>query len=439
MRDKLLGQASNDLDVAVNILSGLAFAEQLQEYLRQNSQFGVPVAGIHTIGKNPDKSKHLETATTKLYGLDIDFVNLRSEEYTDESRIPVTQFGTPTEDALRRDATLNALFYNIQEESVEDLTQRGLDDLHAGILRTPLDPLKTFLDDPLRVLRLIRFAARFGFSLEENTKTAMSLPEVRQALVDKISRERVGTELAKTLESNAVTGLQLLCETNLLNVVFGFGSMENDVLAFNGHQSLNEYANHLSEHTRDSIERVKNLPASSVIDNVLTTYKRLFWAGTVVQPYGSYKTVINSKGKDQFACDVILKEGVKFSKVDAEILTRIISSGDAYQTIVSRLPSFKRSEIGLLLKPYGDHFDLAFVLNLSGGDDVTKHQQFYDLVKEQGLDQVHKLKPLVDGKTLSKRLGRKPGPWMSPLLEKILVWQLDHPQGSIDECLSQVS
>ena len=83
------------------------------------------------------------------------------------------QFGTPEQDAMRRDFTINSLFYNINESRVEDLTHRGLEDLRQGLLRTPLAAMETFMDDPLRVLRAVRFGTRFGFELEA------SLVEVR--------------------------------------------------------------------------------------------------------------------------------------------------------------------------------------------------------------------------------------------------------------------
>ena len=85
----------------------------------------------------------METCTTKLFGVDIDFVNLRSEEYTHDSRVPSIEFGTPEQDAVRRD-TLNALFYNLNQGEIEDYTKRGLSDLQNGILKTPLAPIKTF-------------------------------------------------------------------------------------------------------------------------------------------------------------------------------------------------------------------------------------------------------------------------------------------------------
>ena len=93
------------------------------------------------IKANCEKSKHLETATIRVEGLMIDLVNLRSEQYTEDSRVPVIEIGTPTQDAFRRDLTINSLFYNINDEQVEDLTGHGLSDLRTGVIRTPLEPL----------------------------------------------------------------------------------------------------------------------------------------------------------------------------------------------------------------------------------------------------------------------------------------------------------
>lgn len=95
---------------------------------------------------NPEQSKHLETAALRLHGPPIDLVHLRSETYTAESRIPTIQVGTPEQDASRRDFTINSLFYNVNQQKVEDLTGKGLDDLKNGIIRTPLDPHITLMD-----------------------------------------------------------------------------------------------------------------------------------------------------------------------------------------------------------------------------------------------------------------------------------------------------
>lgn len=100
---------------------------------------------------------------------------------------------------LRRDATINAMFYNINTSSIEDFTGRGRQDLQAKTLRTPLDPYQTFEDDPLRVLRLIRFASRLGYTIDQQALDAMRENEIKDALKRKISRERIGVEMEKAL------------------------------------------------------------------------------------------------------------------------------------------------------------------------------------------------------------------------------------------------
>lgn len=113
-----------------------------------------------------------------MHGVFIDLVNLRSEKYTEDSRVPVIDIGTPEEDAFRRDLTINSMFYNINEDKVEDHTKLGETDLKEGIVRTPLEPLQTFLDDPLRVLRTVRFATRFDFKIAPEILPAAHDPRV---------------------------------------------------------------------------------------------------------------------------------------------------------------------------------------------------------------------------------------------------------------------
>jgi len=227
VRDKLLGVGSHDIDVAINDMTGYQFGLKMKEYLEQpgnSEKYGldgvattdesskakgktVVVAGLHKIEANPEKSKHLETVTTKIFGLDIDLVNLRKETYTEDSRNPQMEFGTPEEDALRRDATINAMFYNLQTETVEDLTSHGHDDMRNKVIRTPLEPYQTFKDDPLRVLRLIRFASRLDYTIDESAKKAMADQNIKEALKAKISRERVGVEFEKMLRGKQATVL----------------------------------------------------------------------------------------------------------------------------------------------------------------------------------------------------------------------------------------
>lgn len=226
VRDKLLGSDSHDIDVAISNMTGYQFGMALKDYLDlpanlekyksafEDAQLKDAVVSLHKIEANPEKSKHLETVTTRIFGLDIDLVNLRKETYTENSRNPQMEFGTPMEDALRRDATVNALFYNLNESRVEDLTGMGLQDLEARILRTPMEPYQTFKDDPLRVLRLIRFASRLGYKIEESAQRAMQNEDIKEALKLKISKERIGTELDKMLRGMSVP---LLCCLEAMN------------------------------------------------------------------------------------------------------------------------------------------------------------------------------------------------------------------------------
>ena len=244
VRDKLLGVDSHDIDVAINNMTGYQFGLRMKEYLElpgnlpkygleavattdtQSSKDGVNgksklVGGLHKIEANPEKSKHLETVTTRILGLDIDLVNLRKETYTEDSRNPQMEFGTPEEDALRRDATINAMFYNLNTLQIEDFTSRGFEDMEQRIIRTPLEPYQTFKDDPLRVLRLIRFASRLGYSLDEAAAESMRDEDIKFALKVKISRERVGVELEKMLRGpDPVGAIQMINDAGLYRTIF---------------------------------------------------------------------------------------------------------------------------------------------------------------------------------------------------------------------------
>lgn len=211
VRDKLLGVDSHDIDVAISTMTGFRFGNFMKEYLddpknlAKYKESGNPalndkeIVKVYKIDANPEKSKHLETVTTRIFGLDIDLVNLRKETYLEDSRNPQMEFGTAEEDALRRDATINAMFYNLNTSTLEDLTNMGLEDLKRRLIRTPMEAYQTFKDDPLRILRLIRFASRLSYRIDEDSKQAMQNESIKDALRLKISKERVGAEVEKML------------------------------------------------------------------------------------------------------------------------------------------------------------------------------------------------------------------------------------------------
>jgi len=228
IRDNLLGIKSSDIDIAVSNMSGEKFCQLISEYQKDrsfNNNFTV-------IKANPDQSKHLETAMMNIYGVNIDFVNLRKETYAD-SRIPTMEIGTPEEDAMRRDLTINALFYNINTREIEDFVG-GLTDLELKMARTPIDPIQTFIDDPLRILRVIRFAAKYDLTVDKEIIYACHDEKVREALTNKVTAERKWKEIGGyQLEdgswkcgffatNKAHIALELIRKMKIDDILFGF-------------------------------------------------------------------------------------------------------------------------------------------------------------------------------------------------------------------------
>ena len=230
IQDKLLNLSNCDIDVCIDSMSGKQFAEHLKKYserLDVREKYAKVAAdlvrNVHVVEENAEKSKHLEVAKVVVFGLELDFVQLRTDTYAEGSRIPEIRLGSAKEDALRRDSTINSLFYNLETSSVEDFTDYGLDDLEKKIIRTPLDPFETFHDDPLRVLRHIRFASRLNFEIRDQDLEAMNHAAVQQAFMSKIARERVGIEVEKMLASEdvkALRALEFMVKTSLYNTIF---------------------------------------------------------------------------------------------------------------------------------------------------------------------------------------------------------------------------
>jgi poly(A) polymerase len=155
-----------------------------------------------------------------MYGGKVEFVGARKEQYHPGSRKPEVSAGTLEEDLLRRDFTINAMAVSLNEARYGRLLDPlgGRNDLAAKLLRTPLDPTQTFTDDPLRIMRGIRFAAQLGFSIEPVTLAALGA--MREQLKN-ISQERITDELLKILKTDKPSiGLKLLYETGVMQVVF---------------------------------------------------------------------------------------------------------------------------------------------------------------------------------------------------------------------------
>lgn len=215
VRDRLLGKESTDIDVMVDNMSGAEFAKLVTRFLGLKDP--------HVVKANPDASKHLETAGAAITlpsgaVMDVDFAMARTEVYSDTSRIPEIKPATPQDDAMRRDLTINSLFFNINTSQIEDFTGKGIKDLITNTIRTPLDPIKTFNDDPLRIFRTIRFSAKYNWNIDEETYNAMTSPELKNMIQTKISKERIKEELEKILKGpNPTKGFEILKSTGILD------------------------------------------------------------------------------------------------------------------------------------------------------------------------------------------------------------------------------
>ncbi len=209
IRDSLLGVPhANDLDI---VLEGDAPA--LAIFLHKK---GVALHYPVTYPRFGTAMVHVGKRGAE--GSMVELVSARSESYQPDSRKPDVRSGTLKQDAFRRDFTLNTLMENLHTGERLDLTERGYDDLKSGTIRTPLEPRITFFDDPLRMLRAVRFAARFGFTIEAETYQAIQR-EAQRLAPPAISRERIRDEFVKILKlpgKSARRGLEALLELRLL-------------------------------------------------------------------------------------------------------------------------------------------------------------------------------------------------------------------------------
>lgn len=205
VRDHLLGRGkAKDIDI-VAVGSGIDLAKAVQQEL--------PGANAIQIFKN------YGTAMVQWRDITLEFVGARKESYSEESRNPIVKKGTLKDDQHRRDFTINALAVSLNPGEVGKLVDpfQGLNDLQEGVIKTPLDPDVTYSDDPLRMLRAIRFAAQLNFKIEEESSRSISKNRQR---IDIISKERVVEELHKIMMcSKPSLGFLLLEQNGLLECI----------------------------------------------------------------------------------------------------------------------------------------------------------------------------------------------------------------------------
>lgn len=249
VRDILLERDRNEIDFLV-VGEGPKFASEFAASL-----------GIN----NVVVYKNFGTAHFDFGGLKLEFVGARKESYSRESRNPIVEDGTFDDDINRRDFTINALAVSLNRDSLYNVIDRfgGIDDLKKRIIRTPLDPMITFNDDPLRILRAFRFSAQLNFGVTENVIDAATVLAPRLAI---ISRERITDEFLKILNAKRPSvGLKLMYGAGVMEFAFP------EICKLGGVEQINEYAHKdVFLHTCQVVDNI-----SQVSDNLWLRFAAL--------------------------------------------------------------------------------------------------------------------------------------------------------------------
>ena len=467
VRDKLLGIDSKDIDIGISNMTGFKFGTTMQEFLdmpENQEKYGMDVLGSRsTIAANPEKSKHLETVTTKILGLEIDLVNLRKETYAEDSRNPTMEFGTAEEDALRRDSTVNALFYNLSDATVEDLTGNGLKDMELKIIRTPLEPFQTFKDDPLRVLRCIRFASKLGYRIDPRAVESMSNSDIKNALRLKISRERIGEEVKKMLNGpNPAAALRWIDQLSLYDTIFTDPTRQVpfDVETKSWRRAYEFLPRVTADPDSESLDTIREILLSQENDHYHS------WLLCALTPWAEVENPDLPRGNRlvPIAATLAIREGLKADNKTVDIVKNAVlfrkeirDTKDAVSSSLTENESEKaadngqvgaptnttqslmdRGNLGMLVRKWGPSWpnSVMFAMLVDAAEVETEqgltkimdgYSKFLSYLKELKLLTVYLDKPLRNGKQLQEAVGRGAGQWLAPALDTIMRWQLRNP------------
>uniref|UniRef100_A0A7S1TBR5 Poly A polymerase head domain-containing protein n=1 Tax=Compsopogon caeruleus TaxID=31354 RepID=A0A7S1TBR5_9RHOD len=452
VRDKLLGLDVDevDIDIALDDMLGREFAEMVNQWLCDNK---LESHHVGVIKCNPEQSKHLETARIKIFGLWIDLVNLRTETYTHNSRIPDVSIGTPEEDARRRDLTINSCFFNVNERIVEDFTGHGISDLRAKVIRTPLPPLTTLLDDPLRALRSIRFASRLNFHVDPELYESYKSCLVHDALVSKISRERIATELQKMITGPSPDrAMGLIREVGLMDAVFVLPSDTEPPKP----RSTNLWVSCLGCLVNHCALRRRRLRFADHVNEFSVLVARLsaFLAPLAACHY-------QFKGKSIHVSQFTLRE-LRLPSKEIELVSLVLSSSVKFKKMVEKnADALDRLEIGQLIRKTGRYWKVAVETALvseigpidseqsyaqagppllesfseQDGIKIDVYERFMGLVDSLEMEGIWDLKPLLDGRRVLDLLpGLPKGPAIGYVMDRQIEWQIVNPSGGEDDC-----
>ncbi|UKJ88775.2 tRNA nucleotidyltransferase [Theileria orientalis] len=415
VRDKLLNNENKDIDVAIPKMTGMEFCEYLNKFTKDNYGFSKTV-GI--VKRCPEQSKHLETATMNVLGFDVDFVNLRSEDYASDSRIPVMRIGTPYEDCMRRDFTVNSLFYNITKNYIEDFTTRGIEDLKQGLIRTCSEPFETFMDDPLRTIRAIRFSTRLNFKLDPDLVKSIN-DDVLEALEQKVSRSRISQEIDNILSKSDIhEAFKQMYSFRMLHVLLNVpvrGDRRVDKVSGVTEAMLSEACSLMSKFKKCTFEDVE--------------HKYLYLAALVVPT-----RELSPVGKMTVA-DYLIKERLKLPNKYSSSANSI-SNGSLAFTDYLNGSIRDRVSTGLAIRTVGPLWKESLVMSLTETNrvDYKEFDEVVSLAKKHGITEAYNFKAPVTGSELMELLPKiTSGPKFKAALEFQVKVMLQDENVSKDE------